>query len=336
MSVLQMSQNSDLVKKNAGFKIKDSINGEIFSHNNNRNYSFTRLEQRQILDLLLAPMSPNRISRHLYCVFRKNISSWKIKQLLLSYRTKIKKLNERFDQIAQRKIIMIHIDETFKGQKISILVLIDAITGYILHLEWLERRTEEAISMQLSSLRELLKNVILVITDGAPYFPEVVKNLCPDAFHQICLIHVMRGLYTFLKTYKTTYQEKLRTYQSLIKKLKNSTIKKKDKRYTRKKLLQKLNYWIQKRRNSREAYGVTPYQKGILDKFPELRKINEKINLVRAELRSLEHTIEKLVEKEVSLKVQTEIALKQKNKTWSKYMVKCRLLHQFYRLFNLK
>ena len=97
-------------------------------------------------------------------------------------------LNERFDRVARRKLIMIHIDETFKGRKVSILILIDAITGYILHLEWLERRTEEAISKQLSPLREVLKNVILVITDGSPYFPEVVKKLCPDAFHQTCLI----------------------------------------------------------------------------------------------------------------------------------------------------
>ncbi len=336
MSVLQMSQNSDPRKKIAAFQLKDGINGEISSHNDNRSYSFTRLEQRQILDLLLVPVSPNRISRHLSCVFRKHISPWKIKQLLLSYKTKIKQLNERFDHIAKRKLIMIHIDETFKGQKISILVLIDAITGYILHLEWLERRTEEAISKQLSPLRKLLKNVILVITDGAPYFPEVVKKLCPDAFHQICLIHVMRGLYTYLQTYKTNYQEKLRIYQSSAKTLQNTKMKKKEKRYFRKKLLQKLNYWKQKRRNTGETYGVTPYQKGILNKFPELRKINEKINLVRAKLRSLEHTIEKSGEKEVSLKVQTEIALEQKNKAWGEYMVKCRLLHQFYRLFNLK
>ncbi|MHA1292949.1 MAG: transposase [Promethearchaeota archaeon] len=331
-----MSQNSDLFKENAGFQFKDCINGEICSHNDNRNCPFTRSEQRQILDLLLVPMSPNRISRHLSCVFRKNISPWKIKKLLLSYGIKIRKLNERFDRIARRKIIIIHIDETFKGQKISVLILIDAITGYILHLEWLERRTEEAISKQLSPLRELLKNVILVITDGASYFLENVKKLCPDAFHQICLIHVMRGLYTYLQTYKTNYQEKLRTYQSLIKTQKNIKMKKKEKRYSRKKLLQKLNYWKQKRRNSRDAYRVTPYQKGILDRFPELRKINEKINLVRAKLRSLEYTIEKLGEKEISLKVQTEIALEQKNKAWGEYMVKCRLLHQFYQLFNLK
>lgn len=336
MPVLQMSQNSDLLKKHVGFPLKDGINGEIISQNDNWKDSFTRFEQRQILDLLLVPMSPNRISRHFSRVFRKKISPWKIKQFLLSYRAKIKRLNERFDRIAKRKIIMIHIDETFKGQKISILVLIDAITSYILHLEWLERRTEEAISKQLSPLQEVLKNVILVITDGAPYFPEVVKKLCPDAFHQTCLIHVMRGLYPYLQPYKTNYQEKLRTYQSSTEMLQNVKMKKKEKRYSRKKLLQKLNYWKQKRRNTREKHGVTPYQKGILDKFPDLRKINEKINLVRANLRSLDHTIEKLGEKEISLKVQIELALEQKNKAWGEYMVKCRLLHQFYRLFNLK
>ena len=336
MSILHLSQNSDPIRKNAAFQLKDSIKGEISSPRGKRSSSAPTLEKRQILDLLLVPVSPNRISRHLSQVYRQEISAWKIKQVLLSHGPKIRQLNTKFDQIARQKLIMIHIDETFKGRKVSILVLIDAITGYILHLGWLERRTEEVIFNQLKPLQKILKNVILVMTDGASYFPEVAKKSCPDAFHQICLIHVLRGLYVYLTPYKTSYTQKLRTYQLLTKNLQENKKKKEEKRYMRKKLLGKLKYWKQKRQAARKARGVLAYQRGILDKFPELRKINEKINLVRTKLRSLELTIDKLREKENLLKYQLEEALKEKNAAWGVYMVKCRLLHQFYRLFNLK
>lgn len=336
MQVLLEPQSSDLLRELVPFQLKPSINGEISSQDVKQKYSLTRVEQRQILDLLLTPMSPNRVARHFLHVFQKHLSPWKIKQVLISYKESIEALNERFDQIAGRKVIILQIDETFKGQRVSILVVIDAITGYILHLEWLDRRTEEVISKQLSPLRGLLRNVKLVMTDGAPYFPEVAKTLCPDALHQICLVHVMRGLYPYLQTYKTEYHEQLKTYQSVAKALLTTTIKKREKRYTRKKLVQKLKYWKQRRKNAREKHGIIPYQKGILEKFPELKTINKKLNFIRAQIRSLDHTIENLGEKGIKLKAQKELAFQQKNKAWGTYMVKCRLLHHFYRLFNLK
>jgi transposase-like protein len=174
------------------------------------------------------------------------------------------------------------------------------------------------------------------MTDGAPYFPEVVKNVCPDAFHQICLVHVMRGLYPYLQAYKTKFHEDLRAAQSAKQALLSNKRKKKEKCYTLKKLGQQLTYWKQKRSKFREKHDLKPYQKGIWDQYPELKKINEKLNLIRAQIRSLTHTIENLREKEPRLKAQIESTCEQKNKSWGKYMVKCRLLHRFYRLFNLK
>ena len=336
MSVLLESQSSDLIRELERSQLKLSNNREISTRGIKQKHCLSRVEQRQILDLLLAPMSPNRLARHFSQVFRTQVSLWNIKQLLLSYKKLIETLNERFDKIAGRKVIILQIDETFKGQKVSILVVIDAITGYILHLKWLDRRTVEVISEQLSPLRELLKNIKLVMTDGAPYFPEVAKNLCPEAFHQICLVHVMRGLYPYLQAYKTKYHEDLRTYKSANEALLSNQLKKKEKRYTQKKLVQKLKYWEQRRRETREKYNVVPYQKGIIKRFPELKTIKEKINHVRAQIRSLNRTIETLEEQEIKLKAQKELAFKQKNKIWGKYMIKCRLLHRFYQTFNLK
>lgn len=336
MQILLESQSSDLLEECGGSHLNSPINGEITSQGVKEGNSLTGVEQRQILDLLLAPMSPNRLARHFFQVFRKKVSPWNIKQLLLSFKQQINYLNERFDKIAGPKVIILQIDETFKGQKVSILVVIDAITGYIFHLEWLDRRTVEVISTQLNPLSELLPNVKLVITDGASHFPEVVKTLCPDAFHQTCLIHVMRGLYPYLQSYKTKYHEHLRAYRSVTDALSRVTLKKKEKRYTRKKLVQKLTYWKQRREECRKKYNVVPYQKGILKKFPDLRMISETLNFIRAQIRSVTRTIENVCERELKLKAQRERTFKQKNNAWGEYMIKCRLLHRFYRTFNLK
>ncbi|MBD3254049.1 MAG: hypothetical protein GF383_03110 [Candidatus Lokiarchaeota archaeon] len=335
MIVLQSSQNSDLCNTSDRSPLKVGINGETREHARNRDHLPSKQEQREILDLLLAPMSPNRISRHFYHVHGKQISAWKIKQVVLAQGEQIASINARMDRVASRKISIVQIDETFKGRRVSILVVIDAVTGYILHLQWLEQRNKDAILDQLRPIRALLKSVKLAMTDGAPYFPAVVKELCPNARHQICLVHVMRGLYAHLRPHKTEYLEKLREFQSATEAVRKNDAKKRNKRYSRKKLRQKLKYWKAKRKKARTERGVRRYQKDILKKFPELRKLNEKINAIGAKLRSLERTIEGAVERGIRLKQEREGAEQKKNKAWGKYMVKCRLFHRFYHLFQL-
>lgn len=336
MRVLRESQSSDLLEESECLPLNPCINGEINSPNDPYSYTFTELETKQVLDLLLFPASPNRVARHFSQALRRYISPWKIKQLLLSFKPKIDALNERFDKIAGRKVVIIQIDETFKGQKVSILVVIDAITGYIFHLKWVDQRTEVMISTQLKPLRELLHNAKVIMTDGAPYFPEVAKKLCPSAIHQKCLVHVLRGIYPYLQPYKTSHQQHLRKFHTKRKAIISVKEKIKEKRYMRKKLKQKLKYWKQKRNKVRKKYHVVPYQKGILERYPKLKKMNKKINVVRAQLRSLNKTLANLDKKEIKLKTQKGQAFQDKNHAWGIYMAKCRTLHQFYRLFNLK
>ena len=335
MAVLQSSQNSDLCVISDRSPLKGGINGETRDQAGNRDQRPSKQEQRETLDLLLAPMSPNRVSRHFRHVHGKQISAWKIKRVVRAQGERIASINARMDRVASRKISIVQIDETFKGRWVSILVVIDAVTGYILHLQWLERRNTDAILDQLRPIASLLKNAKLVMTDGAPYFPAVVKELCPNARHQICLVHVMRGLYAHLRPHKTGYMDKLREFQSATEAVRKNDAKKRNKRYSRKKLRQKLKYWKVKRKKARTERGVRTYQKGILKKYPELRELNEKINLIGAKLRSLERTIEGVEERGVRLRQEREAAEKDKNKAWGKYMVKCRLFHRFYRLFQL-
>ncbi|MBD3338406.1 MAG: hypothetical protein GF353_04825 [Candidatus Lokiarchaeota archaeon] len=335
MHVLQSSQNSDLCVTSKRSPLKVGINGETRDQARNRDHLPSKREQRETLDLLLAPMSPNRVSRHFYYVHGKQISAWKIRQLVLAQGEQVASINARMDQVASRKISIVQIDETFKGHRISILVVIDAVTGYTLHLQWLERRNKDTILDQLRPIRALLKNVKLVMTDGAPYFPAVVEELCPNARHQICLVHVMRGLHAHLRPHKTEYVGKLREFQSATEAVRKNDAKMRNKRYSRKKLRQKLKYWKAKRKKARTERGVRRYQRDILKKYPELRELNEKINVIGAKLRSLERTIEGAVERGIRLKQEREAVEKEKNKAWGEYMVKCRLFHRFYRLFRL-
>ena len=46
----------------------------------------------------------------------------------------------------------------------------------------------------LMPLEALFRNVKIVLTDGAPYFPDVIHELCPQTVHQLCLIH-KSGIY---------------------------------------------------------------------------------------------------------------------------------------------
>jgi transposase-like protein len=336
MLVLHPLQNPNLLFKNDRSVINTDINPLITAAKKPNSFPTSRLEERQILDLLLGPLSINRVARHVFHVFKEEISIWKIRRTLLDKKSRIETINHRFDQIAARKLKIVQIDETFKGQKVSILVVIDSVTGYIIKLEWLPNRSKKAILAALEPIAPLLRNGELILTDGAPYFPDVIAQLCPGVSHQICLVHVMRELYNHLKPSKTAFQDKLKTLQDLTSALKQIAIKKKKKRYKRKKLRQKLHYWKKKRKKRRKYYGVVPYQKGILQKYPELRKINKNINYIRASLRSLEHTIERLVENEENITTEQQRARTQKNKIWGQYMIKCRLLHRFYKLFQLR
>lgn len=215
MLVLQVSQTSDLGNNCDRSPLKVGIYEEPTDQLQEQRTMSAQDDRRVVLDLLMSPMSPNRVSAHFRNVHGKQLSAWKIKHMLLAQEECIAALNARFDQVASGRVSLKQIDEAFKGRNISILVLIDVVTGYIFHLQWLERRTKDVIIEQLCPLHPLLQNVTLVLTDGAPYFPAVVKEVCPNVGHQICLLHVMRGLYPHLSSYKTEYTERLRSFQDI-------------------------------------------------------------------------------------------------------------------------
>ena len=45
----------------------------------------------------------------------------------------------------------------------------------------------------LEPLYMMFSKVELVLNDGATYFPKIVKELFPNAEHQLCLVHIERN-----------------------------------------------------------------------------------------------------------------------------------------------
>ena len=128
-------------------------------------------EDRQILDLLSAPVSPNRIAQHFENVFRQQRKAHAVRKVLMKNHRRIQVVNHKFDFLLIPCIRLLEIDETFKGMRVSLLVVIDTWTGYILYFSWLKERSKDGILNALATLKGQLGEILLVLTDGAPYFP---------------------------------------------------------------------------------------------------------------------------------------------------------------------
>lgn len=279
-------------------------------------------------------ISKNEIKETLRTLWRIKTYSHRIQKILFKHMGKIKYLNDKFDKIACKKVHILSLDETFKGMKIIILVMIDAITGYIICVKKIKNRKEKTITKALQPYKKLLEQVDLVLTDGANYFPEVINKFLPNARHQICLVHVLRNLFKHLepyqKAYKNAQKEKKETNQK-IDAMKNSN---KNRRYKLKKIKQQHAYNRKKRDEMRVIYGVKKSQKGILKKYPYLRVLNLKINSRLSSITSMTKTLKR---NKRNLKILDNILMllkETRDLKWGDYMVQYRMLYRFYNLFR--
>lgn len=312
-------------KRNADKKLKTEHLHVIIEH---------LIEEKMIVDLLARGNSPNTISRHFMNVYRLERKMHAIRRVLLKNAGKITRLNRKFDRIAGNNIMILEIDETFKGRKGVLLVVIDSVTGYLYFFQWIPKRDKETILNVLLPYRSMFSRVNLILTDGAPYFPEVVHELCPRASHQICLIHVMRNLYKKLMPYQKALKEKQAMINELKRKINEFSEAIKERRYKLKCLRQKHGYHVKKRNQIRQKLGINPYQRGILQNYPELRKLNELINKLSRMVRSMTTTLQNNKKKLKSLQSRLLHVSTAKNQAWNDYMLQCRTLHRFYNLFT--
>ncbi len=114
----------------------------------------------------------------------------------------------------------------------------------------------------LMPLEELFRNVKVVLTDGTPYFPDVIHELCPQAVHQLCLIHIMRNLFKFLQPFEQQYRQgrrqtaKARECFNLKQATHNFRVNK------LKKLHQQVRYWESQRFTLQQQYNMRSFGQG--------------------------------------------------------------------------
>ena len=278
-------------------------------------------------------VSPNEIRATLQTLLRITRSSNRIRKELFKHYEKIKQINKKFDKIACKKVHLLSMDETFKGRKIIILVLIDAITGYIICIKKIKNRKENTIVKALEPYKKLLTQVDLVLTDGAPYFPKVINRFLPNVRHQICLVHVLRNLFRKMEPYQRAYKKAQRKVKVIKKKIEKKKSLSENRRYELKKYKQKDRYWKNKRNVLRKKYGIRPYQKGSLKKYPVLREINLKINFLRVNIGQMSNTVANdkyiIANLDYDLYFLGEI----RDLKWGDYMKQYRMLYKFYNIF---
>jgi Transposase len=276
-------------------------------------------KEKQMLDLLMAPMSPNQVSRHLKNVFRIQRKAHKIRQVLLRNKHRIQLLNNKFDLIAIPTLTLLEIDETFKGRKISLLVVVDTFTGYIFQIQWLKERSKEGILQALAPIQHLFQGVMLVLTDGAVYFPEVVKVLCPNAKHQACLIHIMRGLYPLIRPFQARFKKTQKKLSEIKAKLKKKQANLKIRQKTLKSWKAKQKYWKLKRNEKRIELGIKTYQKKIFRVYPILKKMYQIIDIIGSSIQGDKKSIRSHRNSVKSLTKKVEIQESEKNRVWGEY-----------------
>ena len=113
--------------------------------------------EEYIIEQLSKYASPNEIVNTLRTLWRFKSYSSRIRKILLVQWEKIKGINRKFDVIACKKVHLISMDETFKGRKITILVMIDAITGYIICIKKIKNRKANTIVNALQPYKDLVR-----------------------------------------------------------------------------------------------------------------------------------------------------------------------------------
>jgi transposase-like protein len=293
-------------------------------------------ETKIIYDLLGKANSVHEVQEHFVNVYRIERKYWAIRRVVLGSARRVAAINAKFDQIVCAQISLMVFDETFKGRHVRFLVVADARKGYLLFFRWLPEGTTKAILDLLMPYQDLFRNVKVVLTDGATYYPEVIKTLCPDAKHQRCLIHIIRKLFPFVEPTETLLHQAMTVTQEAKTALEHYNGQHGERAPQLKRFRQQITYWERKRAALRQQHHIGPNAKKILEKYPELARFNDNLNEVRTKYRSMRATFVKDKLKHGELKKAFRFAKNRQDAFWNRHMGQLHVLYRFYGLFQKK
>jgi transposase len=256
------------------------------------NLSNDKQFHKHLLDLVRKRVSINAIKNHFKDLFDIHLNRNEIVDIIKRYSKIAKRKNRLLDEYICKQLYILEIDEIFKGQKYMLLVVVDKVTGYVYLIQSLPDRKTETIINALQPLKHLFQKVEIIFTDGASYYPEVVRELFLNAIHFICLLHVLRNLTKRTFPKKKAYKNATKKYMKHQLKIQEFRLKSKERIHKLHLLEKKKIYYTQRREILRARYGFLPYQKNIKGLHHDYDKCSQKLNEIKSKQRSLTRTIE--------------------------------------------
>lgn len=306
----------------------------IYDANNHNLMQNTSLH-KHILDLVRKKVSINAIKDHFKELFDLNLRREDIIKIIKKYSKKAKQKNRILDEYVCKQLFILEIDEIFKGKKYMLLVVVDKVTGYVYLIQSLPDRQHSTIINALKPLKHLFQKVEIVFTDGAPYYPDVVNIVFPNAVHFICLLHVLRNLNKLTFSKKKALKNLGKKYNNQHKKSEGICLKIEEKRKKKRLFQKKIGYYLQKRDIFRFRNGIRPYQKNIKGLFPEYDRYNNILNELRSKQRSITKTIENNKQQLIQSRIDEKSIRKSMGTSWNLFMQDKKLIKSLYDLYLL-
>lgn len=289
--------------------------------------------QQSTLDYTISAKSLNELAHNLR-IRKIPISEEILRQYMRLFINLITELNAYIDQKVQPLIHTAEYDETFKGRNKLFFESMDHNSGYIMILKLIESRESEELKDHFISLKDKFGYIKRFITDLGKGYPNLIDEVFDDVEHQLCQLHAIRDVFKDMKEIKALLKRKFKKIKELKSSLENKIKHLKNIQKSKSYYKNKLNKLLNERDNLREHYGVIPYQKNILNRFPELRSINFKINNAQCYLKSKFNSENSAKTKKAEITEELQNILDEKDIIWSNYMICRKVLTKLIQYFK--
>lgn len=253
-----------------------------------------------------------------------SLSRYYIEKLIVNVGLLAALISEYFDRIIAPSIRVVEADETFHGDRTMFFEAVEHNTRYVLGLKLIPDAKSNTLYPHYRDLLQRFPQISTLITDLAPAYPKTIEKLRiaynKQLSHIKCQVHALRMIYKEIDPLKRAYsaickrlrslKQQLQTLQTNLKKTKKSTS------YYEMKYQQLLI----KRDRLQTSYNLKKHSKNILTKYPELKRLNSKINSVRSILRGKKASISNLKSKMGTCEAELLSAKKAQSRSWNLYM----------------
>lgn len=245
---------------------------------------------RMVIDFKVKDLSHHEIEDFFARGLHLPITQPEIEAILLAAGTRAKQLNGIYDAQVHPHIETLEFDEIFQGRENCYLGCADAASHYLFMLEWIEGRSEDTLRRIMVALGDVFDEVKLIITDGLKAYSELIPETFEKAVHLFCTVHAFRII---LREQEEVERGARKAYAKL-KDLRTDLTHERSKIYAKRQKIKRrkrqLTRWIQKQDDYYRNYGIKKNAKKEIW-TPERIWIKERLNFIRAMIRSQEKTL---------------------------------------------